>query len=105
MSTANKLPPVHPGEVLREDVLPESGLSVTAAAKALGVSRQVLHGILAEKRPVSAVMCLRLARLFGGSPGLWQRLQAAYDLAVAERDPATARMIKKIAPLPSVIAA
>ena len=47
MERRNALPPVHPGEILKEDVLPESGLSVTAAAKALGVSRQMVHEILA----------------------------------------------------------
>ena len=74
------LPPVHPGEFIREDILPAVGLSVSAAAKALGVSRQMLHDILAERKPLSAFMCLRVARLFGGSPETWMRLQADYDL-------------------------
>jgi addiction module HigA family antidote len=47
-----------------------------AAAKSLGVSRQMLHGILAGRKPLSAVMCLKIARWFGGSPELWVRLQA-----------------------------
>jgi antitoxin HigA-1 len=71
---------VHPGEILKEDVLPSVGLSVTAAAKALSVSRQMLHDILAERRPLSAVMCLKVSHLFGGSPEVWTRLQATYDL-------------------------
>jgi addiction module HigA family antidote len=62
-----------------EDILPSVGLSVTAAAKALGVSRQMLHDILAERKPLSAVMCLKVPRMFGGSPEVWMRLQAAYD--------------------------
>jgi antitoxin HigA-1 len=56
MERKNRLPPVHPGEIIREDVLPEVGLSVTDAAKALGVSRQMLHDILAERKPLSAVI-------------------------------------------------
>ena len=81
----NRLPPVHPGEIIREDIGPPAGLSVTGAAKALGVSRQMLHDILAARKPLSAVMCLKLARLFGGSPEVWMRLQAAYDLKKAAR--------------------
>ena len=80
MNRKNGLPPIHPGEIIREDILPEVGLTVTAAAKALGVSRQMLHGILAERRPLSAVMCLRISRLFGSSPEMWMRLQATYTL-------------------------
>jgi addiction module HigA family antidote len=70
----NGLPDVHPGEILKEDVLPSVGLSVTAAAKALGVSRQMLHDILAGRKPLSAIMCLKVSRLFGGSPEVWMRL-------------------------------
>jgi addiction module HigA family antidote len=94
----NALPPIHPGELLKEDVLPATGLSVTAAAKALGVSRQMLHDILAERRPLSAVMCLKLARLFGGSPEIWMRLQAAYDLKKAERDKKIMQRVARIVP-------
>jgi addiction module HigA family antidote len=80
------LPPIHPGEYLREDILPDTGLSVSAAAKALGVSRQMLHDILAERKPLSAVMCLKVSKLFGSSPELWMRLQASYDLKKAAQD-------------------
>ena len=99
MEKKNGLPPVHPGEIIREDILPSAGLSVTAAARALGVSRQMLHDILAERRPLSAVMCLKVARLFGGSPETWVRLQAAYDLKAAEQDAAVMRRVAKIVPL------
>ena len=68
MQRKSGLPPVHPGEILKEDILPSVGLSVTAAAKALGVSRQMLHDILSERKPLSAVICLKIARLVGGSP-------------------------------------
>ncbi len=80
MLKKNGIPPIHPGEYLREDILPETGLSVSAAAKALGVSRQMLHDILAERKPLSAVLCLKVSRLFGSSAEMWMRLQAAYDL-------------------------
>ncbi len=96
------LPPVHPGEILKEDILPSAGLSVTAAAKALGVSRQMLHDILAERKPLSAVMCLKLSRLFGGSPEVWMRLQAAYDLKMAEQDKKIMARVVRIMPLKQV---
>lgn len=99
MARKNALPPVHPGEIIREDILPELGLSVSAAAKALGVSRQMLHEILAERRPLSAVMCLRLSRLFGSSAEMWIRLQAEYDLKKAEQDKKTMESVSRIVPI------
>ena len=98
----NGLPPIHPGEIMREDILPSVGLSVTGAAKALGVSRQMLHGILSGRKPLSAVMCLRVARLFGGSPEVWMRLQAAYDLKRSERNKKVMERIARIVPLSGV---
>jgi addiction module HigA family antidote len=96
MERRNGLPPVHPGQIIKEDILPSVGLSVTAAAKSLGVSRQMLHDILAERKPVSAVMCLKLARLFGSSPEMWMRLQAAYDLKKAEQNKSVMKRIARI---------
>jgi addiction module HigA family antidote len=95
----NGLPPVHPGEVIREDILPSVGMSVTAAAKALGVSRQMLHDILAGRRPLSAIMCLKVARLFGSTPELWMRLQAAYDLKKVEQDTKVMQRVARIVPV------
>ena len=95
----NRLPPVHPGEIIKQDVLPGSGLSVAATARALGVSRQLLHDILAEKRPLSAVMCLKLARLFGGSPEVWMRLQVTYDLKIASQHAAVMARVRQIVPM------
>ena len=99
MARSSALPPVHPGEILREDVLPELGLSATATAKALGVSRQMMHGILAEKKPLSAVMCLKISRLFGSTPEFWMRLQADYDVKVASRDKKIMRSVARIVPV------
>ena len=99
MERKNGLPPVHPGEIIKEDILPSVGLSVTAAAKALGVSRQMLHDILAERKPLSAVMCLKVSRLFGGSPEVWMRLQAAYDLKKAEQNKKVMERVARIVPV------
>lgn len=95
----NGLPPIHPGEIIKQDILPSVGLSVTAAAKALGVSRQMLHGILAGRKPLSAVMCLKVARLFGGSPEVWMRLQEAYDLKKAGQNKKVMERVARIVPL------
>ncbi|MBZ9934809.1 HigA family addiction module antidote protein [Mesorhizobium sp. BR1-1-16] len=76
------LPPTHPGEILREDVLPGIHLSKTEIARLLGVSRQTLHDVLAERQPVTPAMALRLAKLFGSSPQVWINLQRDYDLRV-----------------------
>lgn len=78
-------PPIHPGEIVREDVLPALGLSVSEAARRLGVSRQQLHRILACTHPITTEMALRLGRLAGNGPGLWLRMQQAYDLWYAEQ--------------------
>src|SRR5215472_6433350 len=99
MERNNGLQPVHPGEIIKEDILPSVGLSVTAAAKSLGVSRQMLHDILAERKPLSVVMCLKLARLFGGSPEVWMRLQGAFDLKKAEQDKKVMLRVARIVPL------
>ena len=78
-------PPIHPGEVVREDVLPTLGLSVSEAARRLGVSRQQLHRILACTHPITTEMALRIGRLAGNGPGLWLRMQQAHDLWHAEQ--------------------
>lgn len=77
--------PTHPGEVLREDVLPALGMSVTEAAAALHVTRQTLHRVLAGTTAVTPEMALRLGKFCGNGPGLWLRMQQAYDLWHAER--------------------
>src|SRR5580704_10952024 len=99
MERKNGLPPVHPGEILREDVLPEVGLSVTATARALGVSRQMLHDILAGRKPLSAVMCLKVSRLFGSTPEFWMRMQADYDLKKAEQNKKVMQRVARIVPV------
>lgn len=71
--------PTHPGELLREDVLPEVKKSKAEISRLLGISRQHLHDILAERKPVSPEVAVRLGKLFGNGAGLWIRMQGAYD--------------------------
>jgi antitoxin HigA-1 len=80
------LPPVHPGALLREEVLPAAKLSITDAAAALGITRQTLHSILREAQGVSPAMALRLGKLFGNGPDLWLRMQQDHDLWHAQRE-------------------
>src|SRR4249920_2754312 len=80
------LPPMHPGELLREEILPALDRSKTEISRLLGVSRQTLYDILAEKQPVTPGMALRLGKLCGNGPDLWLNLQRAYDLVIAERE-------------------
>jgi len=76
--------PTHPGAILREDVLPDLGMSVSAFARNLGVSRQTLHAVLAERSGVSPEMALRLGALLGNGAQLWMDMQSKYDLWQAE---------------------
>ncbi|MGQ0662761.1 MAG: HigA family addiction module antitoxin [Pseudomonadota bacterium] len=78
-------PPTHPGAILREDVLPALRISVAQAARDLGISRQGLHQILAERVSISSEMALKLGRFCGDGPDIWMRMQVAYDLWHARR--------------------
>ena len=80
------LRPMHPGELLREDILPAVGRPKTEIARLLGISRQTLYDILNEKQPVTAQMALRLGKLCGNGPAMWMSLQTRYDLQVAEQE-------------------
>lgn len=75
--------PTHPGAMLREDFIPDYGLTVAGLAEALGVSRQSVNELLRERRAVSPEMALRLGRLFGNSPEFWLNAQRAVDLWMA----------------------
>jgi len=94
-------PPVHPGELLREEVLPALGLSISEAARRLNISRQQLHRVLACTHPITTDMALRIGRLAGNGPGLWLRMQQAYDLWHAERQ--MKEELSKIEPVSSVV--
>ena len=79
------LPPVHPGEVLLEDFIKPLGLSTYRVAKDISVPTLRISQIVHGQRAVTADTALRLARYFGTSPEVWMRLQAQYDLEVAQR--------------------
>ncbi len=89
--------PTHPGEMLREDFLPDYGLNVAGLAAALGVSRQTINELLRERRALSPEMALRLARLFGNSPEFWLNAQRAVDLWDAQE--AIGTKVERIKPL------
>src|SRR5262245_4601839 len=91
--------PTHPGEMLREDFLPDYGLTVGRLAEALGVSRQSINELLRGRRAVSPAMSLRLARLFGNSPEFWLNAQRAVDLWAAAQ--VVKEEVSRIKPLPS----
>lgn len=92
---AKKLPPVHPGEVLREEYLKPLKLTAYAVAAALGVPRTRVERLAREETPVTADTALRLGKFFNTTPAFWMNMQAQYDLEVAED--AVAPAIKKIA--------
>jgi addiction module HigA family antidote len=89
--------PTHPGEFLREDFLPDYGLSVAGLADAIGVSRQTVNEVLRGRRALSASMALRLARLFGNTPDFWLNAQRSVDLWDAEQEVGEA--LERIKPL------
>lgn len=80
-----KMRPTHPGEMLREDFLPDYGLTIAALSASLDVSRQTVNELLRERRALSPEMALRLARLFGNSAEFWLNAQRAVDLWEAEQ--------------------
>jgi addiction module HigA family antidote len=94
------LKPMHPGEMLREDILPSLGKSKTEIASLLGISRQTLFDILGERQPITPAMALRVGKLLGNGPDLWIDLQRAYDLHVAEKE-----LVKVLAKIPTITAA
>lgn len=78
--------PTHPGAILREDILPETGLTQTDLADLLGVSRRTINEIVQEHRPVTTDMACRLARAFGSSPQFWLNMQQAVDIWDANQE-------------------
>lgn len=94
------LPSMHPGELLREDILPALDRPNAEIARLLGISRQTLHSILTERQPVTPLMALKLGKLCGNGPDLWLALQARHDL---ERLGKTRRA--ELAGIPTLVAA
>lgn len=109
MTLQRGLAPTHPGEHIREDCILPLGMTITDAAKALDVSRKQLDAIVNGRAGVSPEMAIRLSKAFGGSPGVWLRMQTAFDLWQAEqtadrikveRIAPTARPLRKVATPP-----
>jgi len=78
--------PPHPGRIVRQDCIEPLKLTITEAAKVLGVTRQALNNLVNGKAGISPEMAVRLSKAFGGSPDVWLRLQANYDLAHLRHD-------------------
>ena len=91
------LRPVHPAEILREDVIPALGRPKAEIARLLGISRQTLYDLLAEKQPITVPMALRIGKLVGNGPEIWLNMQRAYDMKIAERE-----MADEIAKIPTL---
>ena len=92
--------PTHPGTVLAETILPALRMTVSEAAKNLGVTRQTLHRIMSGATSITPEMALRLGKFCGNGPGLWLRMQQAFDLWHAEK-----RLAKELQRIPSHAAA
>jgi addiction module HigA family antidote len=75
---------IHPGEVLREELIEANALTVTAAAKMLGISRQSLNKIIHEKSDITPEMSFRIAKVFGGTADIWANMQTKFNLHLAE---------------------
>ena len=90
-------PVPHPGELLREEILPAAGLTPSEAARRLGVSRQLLHCVLHGRHGITAAMAWRLSALFGNTPQHWLGMQLVYDLQQSQKREAAA--IRRIEPL------
>src|SRR6266581_9376536 len=101
-----KLPPIHPGEILREEFMKPHGLSQNGLARLLGVPPRRINEIVLEKRSITADTALRLARYFGTSAEMWTGLQADYDLRLAryKRARTIEREVEPLASLQSVSA-
>ena len=87
----DKLPPIHPGEILNEEFLRPMNVTQYRLAKAIGVDARRIHSIVHGQRSITAETALLLARYFGNSAAFWMGLQSQYDLEVAER-------LEKLAP-------
>jgi addiction module HigA family antidote len=96
--------PIHPGEILAEDILPELGMNANQVGEALGVPANRISEILRGRRSITADTALRLGRWLGSSPQFWMNLQRSYDLEVAEKE-LGAMIEQQVTPLEKPVAA
>lgn len=85
MARHHSIAPLHPGELLREDILPELGMTREAFAEAIGTTRNTLQRILSGRSAVTPEMAVRLGKALGNGPAFWVRMQSAYDLDLARK--------------------
>jgi antitoxin HigA-1 len=97
----NRMRPIHPGEILREEYLAPLGMSANALARVISVPANRISAILAGKRGVTADSALRLARAFGTSPEFWLNLQTTHDLRVAEIE--SGPSVRKVRPVGATV--
>jgi addiction module HigA family antidote len=97
-----RLRPMHPGELLREEILPASGITQTELAKRLGVSRRTVSEVIHERRPLTSDMAHRLSRVFGTTPDFWMNLQQSVDLWEALET--NKKEYNRIKPIPKKVA-
>lgn len=90
--------PVYPGRIVRHDCLEPLGLSVTAGAKILGVTRQALSNVVNGKSGISPEMAIRLTKAFGSTPETWLRMQLAFDLAAARKNERNIKVRRQLIP-------
>ncbi len=94
--------PPHPGRIVRQECIEPLGLTITEAAKRLGVTRQALNNLVNGKAGISPEMSIRLSKAFGGSPEVWLGMQMEYDLAQAEKN-ADKIKVRRIAATPAAL--
>ena len=90
MEPINKMRPIHPGEILREEFLLPLGMTAHALALELKVPAPRINDIVRERRAITPDTALRLARYFGTTPQFWMNLQSSYDLKITERETGSA---------------
>jgi addiction module HigA family antidote len=90
MEPINKMRPIHPGEILREEFLVPMGMTAHALALELKVPAPRINDIVRERRAITPDTALRLARYFGNTPQFWMNLQSSYDLKITERETGSA---------------
>lgn len=88
--------PTHPGEILKEDVFPALNLKASHVAEMLGISRQYMSDILASKKPMTPLLCLKIAKLVGNDAQMWMNMQAKYNLWEVAQDKANQRAVAHV---------